>query len=59
MKVKFVSKLSKKSEVIFLILSKKSAIKNIGLKDNHVKEITKSIENKGYSFKSNEIIEII
>ena len=33
MKVKYVSKLSKTSEVIFLILSKKSAIKNTGLKD--------------------------
>ena len=58
MKVKYVSKLSKTSEVIFLILSKKSAIKNIGLKESHIKEITKSIENKGYSFKFNEVIEI-
>jgi leucyl aminopeptidase len=46
------------SEIVFLVLSKKSAIKNIGLKDKHVKEITKSIENKGFGFKLNEIIEI-
>ena len=58
MKVKFVSKLNKMSEIIFLVLSKKSALKNIGLKNNYVKEITKSIENKGYSFKYNEIFEI-
>ena len=58
MKVKFVSKLNKMSEIIFLVLSKKSAIKNIGLNDKHIKEITKSIENKGFGFKLNEIIEI-
>ena len=58
MKVKFVSKLNKMSEIIFLILSKKSALKNIGLNDKHIKEIIKSIENKGFGFKLNEIIEI-
>ena len=58
MKVKFVSKLNKMSEIIFLILSKKSALKNIGLNDKHIKEVTKSIENKGFGFKLNEIIEI-
>ena len=58
MKVKFVSKLNKMSEIIFLVLSKKSALKNIGLNDKHIKEITKSIENKGFGFKLNEIIEI-
>ena len=58
MKVKFVSKLNKMSEIVFLVLSKKSALKNIGLNDKHIKEITKSIENKGFGFKLNEIIEI-
>ena len=29
MKVKFVSKLNKMSEIVFLVLSKKSALKNI------------------------------
>ena len=58
MKVKFVSKLNKMSEIVFLVLSKKNALKNIGLSEKHIKEITKSIENKGYGFKLNEIIEI-
>ena len=58
MKVKFVSRLNKMSEIVFLVLSKKNAIKNIGLNDKHIKEITKSIENKGFGFKLNEIIEI-
>ena len=58
MKVKFVSKLNKMSETVFLVLSKKSALKNIGFNDKHLKEITKSIENKGFGFKFNEIIEI-
>ena len=58
MKVKFVSKLNKMSEIVFLVLSKKSALKNIGLNDKHIKEVTKSIENKGFGFKLNEIIEI-
>tara|TARA_Y100001970_G_scaffold254747_1_gene330804 strand:+ start:375 stop:1838 length:1464 start_codon:yes stop_codon:yes gene_type:complete len=58
MKVKFVSKLNNMSEVIFLVLSKKSSLKSIGLKDKHINEITKSIGNKGYSFKFNEVIEI-
>ena len=58
MKVKFVSKLNKMSEIVFLVLSKKSALKNIGLNDKHIKEIKKSIENKGFGFKLNEIIEI-
>ena len=58
MKVKFVSKLNKMSEIVFLVLSKKNALKNIGLNDKHIKEITKSIENKGFGFKLNEIIEI-
>jgi len=58
MKVKFVSKLNKMSEIVFLVLSKKSALKNIGLNDKHIKEVTKSVENKGFGFKLNEIIEI-
>jgi leucyl aminopeptidase len=58
MKVKFVSKLNKMSEIVFLVLSKKSALKNIDLDDKHIKEITKSIANKGFGFKLNEIIEI-
>jgi len=58
MKVKFVSKLNNMSEVIFLVLSKKSSLKSTGLKDKHINEITKSIGNKGYSFKFNEVIEI-
>ena len=58
MKVKFVSKLNKMSETVFLVLSKKSALKNIGFNDKHLKEITKSIENKGFGFKLNETIEI-
>ena len=58
MKVKFVSRLNKMSEIVFLVLSKKSAIKNIGLNDKHIKEITKSIENKGFGFKLNEVIEV-
>ena len=58
MEVKFVSKLNKMSEIVFLVLSKKSALKNIGLNDKHIKEVTKSIENKGFGFKLNEIIEI-
>jgi len=58
MKVKFVSKLNKMSEIVFLVLSKKSALKNIGLNDKHIKEITKSIENKGFGFKLNEVIEV-
>ena len=58
MKVKFVSKLNKMSEIVFLVLSKKSALKNIDLDDKHIKEITKSIVNKGFGFKLNEIIEI-
>lgn len=58
MKVKFVSKLNNMSEVIFLVLSKKSSLKSTGLKDKHIKELTKSIGNKGYSFKFNEVIEI-
>ena len=53
MKVKFVSKLNKMSETVFLVLSKKSALKNIGFNDKHLKEITKSIENKGFGFKLN------
>ena len=43
MKVKFVSKLNKMSETVFLVLSKKSALKNIGFNDKHLKEITKSM----------------
>ena len=58
MKVKFVSKLNNMSEVIFLVLSKKSSLKSIGLKDKYINEITKSISNKGYSFRFNEVIEI-
>ncbi len=58
MKVKFVSKLNNMSEVIFLVLSKKSSLKSTGLKDKYINEITKSISNKGYSFKFNEVIEI-
>ena len=58
MKVKFVSKLNKMSEIVFFVLSKKSALKNTGLNDKHIKEITKSIKNKGFGFKFNEIIEI-
>ena len=58
MKVKFVSKLNKMSEIVFLVLSKKSALKNIDLDDKHIKEITKSIVNKGFGFKLNETIEI-
>ncbi|MBP56253.1 MAG: leucyl aminopeptidase [Rhodobiaceae bacterium] len=58
MKVKFVSKLNKMSEIVFLVLSKKSELKKTGLSDKHIKEITKSIENKGFGFKLNEIIEI-
>ena len=50
MKVKFVSKLNKMSEIVFLVLSKKSALKNIDLDDKHIKEITKSIANKGFGF---------
>ena len=41
MKVKFVSKLNKMSEIVFLVLSKKSALKNIGLNDKHIEEIKK------------------
>ena len=41
----FVSKLNKISETVFLVLSKKNALKNIGFNDKHLKEITKSIEN--------------
>ena len=40
MKVKFVSKLNKMSEIVFLVLSKKSALKNIGLNDKHIKSIS-------------------
>ena len=58
MKVKFVSKLNNMSEVIFLVLSKKSSLKSIGLKDKYINEITKSISNKGYSYRFNEVIEI-
>ncbi len=58
MKVKFVSKLNKMSEIVFFVLSKKNALKNTGLSEKHIKEITKSIENKGFGFKLNEIIEI-
>ena len=58
MKVKFVSKLNKMSEIVFLVLSKKSELKKTGLSDKHIKEITTSIENKGFGFKLNEIIEI-
>ena len=58
MKVKFVSKLNNMSEVIFLVLSKKSSLKSTGLKDKYINEITKSISNKGYSFRFNEVIEI-
>ena len=40
MKVKFVSKLNKMSEIVFLVLSKKSALKNIGLNDKHIKAVS-------------------
>ena len=46
------------SEIVFFVLSKKNALKNTGLSEKHIKEITKSIENKGFGFKLNEIIEI-
>ena len=39
MKVKFVSKLSKMSDAIFIILSKKSSLKNLGLKDEFIRNI--------------------
>ena len=39
MKVKFVSKLNKMSETVFLVLSKKSALKNIGFNDTATTEI--------------------
>ena len=58
MKVKFVSKLSKMSDAIFIILSKKSSLKNLGLKDEFIKEILRSIDNKGFKFKLNEMLEI-
>ena len=58
MKVKFVSKLSKMSDAIFIILSKKSSLKNLGLKDEFIKEILRSIDNKGFKFNLNEILEI-
>ena len=41
MKVKFVSKLNRMSEIVFLVLSKKNALKNIGLSEKNIKEITK------------------
>ena len=41
MKVKFVSKLNKMSETVFLVLSKKSALKNTGLSEKHYKRDNK------------------
>mgnify|MGYP006257095649 FL=1 len=58
MKVKFVSKLNKMSDAIFILLSKKSSLKNLGLKDEFIKEILRSIDNKGFKFKLNEMLEI-
>ncbi len=58
MQIKFISNSDQVSEIIFLILSNKNALKKIGLGDNLLLDVLKALENKGFGFNKDEIIEI-
>ena len=58
MQIKFISNSGQVSEIIFLILSNKNALKKIGLGDNLLLDVLKALENKGFGFNKDEIIEI-
>ena len=58
MQIKFISNLGQISETVFLILSNKNALKKIGLGDNLLLDVLKSLENKGFAFNKDEVIEI-
>ena len=50
MQIKFISNSDQVSEIIFLILSNKNALKKIGLGDNLLLDVLKALENKGFGF---------
>ena len=58
MQIKFISNSGQVSEIIFLILSNKNALKKIGLGDNLLLDVLKALENKGFGFNKDDIIEI-
>ena len=58
MQIKFISNSGQVSEIIFLILTNKNALKKIGLKDNLLLDVLKALENKGFGFNKDEIIEL-
>ena len=50
MQIKFISNSGQVSEIIFLILSNKNALKKIGLGDNLLLDVLKALENIGFGF---------